>query len=73
MPIIIVTTTIRYCAASCTMEYILFWLDAEQFRHFDGAAVDVRMYAGNILRKFVRTKKIERERERKRKLELLLL
>lgn len=48
------------------MEYILFWLDAEQFRHFDGAAEDVRMYAGNILRKCVRTKKLERERWRER-------
>lgn len=41
-------------AAKCfSLEYVLFWLDCEQFRNFDGTFEDLKWYAELIARKWV--------------------
>jgi len=41
-------------AAQCfTLEYVLFWLDCEQFRNFDGTFEDLKAYSELIARKYL--------------------
>ena len=32
----------------CTIEFVVFWLDAEHFRHFDGRDDDIKLFAHHI-------------------------
>eukprot|EP00038_Savillea_parva_P001456 m.104081 g.104081 ORF g.104081 m.104081 type:complete len:593 (+) comp10508_c0_seq1:460-2238(+) len=43
----------QYAAKCFVLEYVLFWLDCEQFRNFDGTFEDLRSYADMIARKYL--------------------
>lgn len=46
---------LEFCITSCSVEQVLFWLELEQYRHFDGPDEDQRGYAQNILHKYIAT------------------
>eukprot|EP00051_Salpingoeca_urceolata_P020525 m.309093 g.309093 ORF g.309093 m.309093 type:complete len:393 (+) comp19635_c0_seq1:1201-2379(+) len=44
---------IEFCAESFCIEDILFWIDVQQFRNFDGAQEDIDTYGTSIVRKYL--------------------
>lgn len=38
----------NFCMDDCSIELVVFWLDAEHFRHFDGNDDDIRLFAHHI-------------------------
>ena len=38
----------NFCMEESTIEYVVFWLDTEHFRHFDGTDDDIRVFAHHI-------------------------
>jgi len=38
----------NFCMEDCSIELVVFWLDAEHFRHFDGNDDDIKLFAHHI-------------------------
>ena len=38
----------NFCMEDCSIELVVFWLDAEHFRHFDGNDDDIKLFAQHI-------------------------
>ncbi|XP_019852065.1 PREDICTED: uncharacterized protein LOC109581970 isoform X2 [Amphimedon queenslandica] len=48
-----VTLFVNYCVANDIIEYIVFWLDVEHFKHFDGSNEDLKIFAHHIVTKYI--------------------
>ena len=38
----------NFCVEDCSIEYVVFWLDVEHFKHFDGNDDDMKLFAHHI-------------------------
>ena len=38
----------NYCMNAGVIELVVFWLDVEHFKHFDGGAEDLKLFAHHI-------------------------
>lgn len=43
-----VTQFMNFCVDDCSIELVVFWLDVEHFKHFDGDTDDVKVFAHHI-------------------------
>lgn len=48
-----VSLLMNFCVEDCSIEFVIFWLDAEQFRHFDGSDDDIKLFAHHIMLKYI--------------------
>lgn len=38
----------NFCIDDSSIEYMVFWLDVEHFKYFDGASDDINLFAHHI-------------------------
>ena len=42
------TQFMNHCMSAGVIELVVFWLDVEHFKHFDGGAEDLKLFAHHI-------------------------
>lgn len=52
---LLVPQFINYCLSESAIELVVFWLDVEHFKHFDGGNEDLRLFAHHISESFTTT------------------
>lgn len=48
-----VSLLMNYCVEMCCIELVIFWLDVEHFRYFDGDNEDMKLFAHHIMLKYI--------------------
>ena len=44
---------LNFCVADDSVEWVVFWLDVEHFKHFDGSRDDLKLLANCIILKYM--------------------